>query len=208
MKSLIPTVCSGLCLAMLATAQYNSKRTEAWSPEKQAESFTLAEGFVIELVASEEHGIINPIDLTFDDAGRLWTQTAAMYPMDPSKKVKPEEVELIRKSPEHAKQNPEVKEIIDYYMLEKRGTDKILILEDPTKPADKPLHVWADGLALPQSVYPYKDGCYVAHGSEFYLLRDTDGDGKQDTVEHEMSGFGFNDTHTMAHSILYSIDPN
>lgn len=60
-----------------------SNRTEAFSPEEQLAKFTLAEGFVIELVASEKNGIINPIDLTFDDAGRLWTQTAEMYPLDP-----------------------------------------------------------------------------------------------------------------------------
>ena len=39
-----------------------SKRTEAFSPEKELASFTVPEGFVIELVASEENGIINPID--------------------------------------------------------------------------------------------------------------------------------------------------
>ena len=60
-----------------------SNRTEALSPEEQLAMFTLADGFVIELVASEKNGIINPIDLTFDDAGRLWTQTAEMYPLDP-----------------------------------------------------------------------------------------------------------------------------
>ena len=60
-----------------------SNRTKAFTPEEQQAKFKLAEGFVIELVASEKNGIINPIDLTFDDAGRLWTQTAEMYPLDP-----------------------------------------------------------------------------------------------------------------------------
>ena len=36
---------------------------------------------------SEENGLMNPIDLAFDDAGRLWTQTAQMYPLDPQTKL-------------------------------------------------------------------------------------------------------------------------
>jgi len=60
-----------------------SDRKKAQTPEEQLKSFKLAEGFIIELVASEKNGVINPIDLTFDDAGRLWSQTAEMYPLDP-----------------------------------------------------------------------------------------------------------------------------
>ena len=59
-------------------AQTHSPRSQANTPEQQLAGFTLPEGFVIELVASEREGVINPIDLTFDDAGRLWTQTATM----------------------------------------------------------------------------------------------------------------------------------
>src|SRR5690606_31924666 len=58
------------------------------TPEEELAGFKLPEGFVIELVASERDGIVNPIDLTFDDAGRLWTQTARMYPLDPVMDIK------------------------------------------------------------------------------------------------------------------------
>lgn len=190
------------CFLPFSVAHGNSQRTGAWTPEKQAQSFSLAEGFVIELVASEEHGIINPIDLTFDDAGRLWTQTAEMYPLDPVTGINFGKALKMMTDPKLAQKFPKVQKIRDLYTLKTRGTDKILIMDEPHKAASGPLHVWADGLALPQSIYPYKDGCYVAHGSEFFFLRDTDGDGKQDTVETEMSGFGFFDTHTMAHSIV------
>src|SRR5690349_5429770 len=53
------------------------------TPEEELAGFKVTEGFTVELVASERDGIINPVDLTFDDAGRLWTQTASMYPLDP-----------------------------------------------------------------------------------------------------------------------------
>src|SRR4051812_27217155 len=57
----------------------DSLRTGVWTPQEELAGFTLLDGFVIELVASEQEGIIKPIDLSFDDAGRLWTQTASMY---------------------------------------------------------------------------------------------------------------------------------
>jgi len=179
-----------------------SERAGAYSPEKQLESFKLADGFVIELVASEKHGLINPIDLTFDDAGRLWTQTAEMYPLDPVTGINFGKALKMMRDPNLDEKYPRVSKIRDLYELKKRGKDKILIMGNPTKMATKPLHVWADGLAIPQSIFPYKDGCFVAHGSEFFFMRDTDGDYKQDEVESVMSGFGFFDTHTMAHSIV------
>ncbi len=49
---------------------------------------------------------------------------------------------------------------------------------------------------------PYKDGAYVCHGSELFLLRDTDGDGKSDKMEPVLSGFGYTDTHTMSHLLV------
>ena len=73
-----------LCLTLPSLAKVTqSNRKGAWTTEQQLAGFKLPEGFVIELVASEKNGLINPIDLTFDDAGRLWTQTAQMYPLDP-----------------------------------------------------------------------------------------------------------------------------
>ena len=199
---LLVTISAQLCSTSLVQAKIQSKQVGPLQPQEQLATFTLADGFVIELVASEEHGIINPIDLTFDDAGRLWTQTAQMYPLDPVTGISFGDAVRMMKDKDLAEKYPRVSEIQDYYTLKTRGTDKILILDDPTKTATAPLHVWADGLAIPQSIYPHKDGCYVAHGSEFFFLRDTDGDGKQDQVETEMSGFGFFDTHTLAHSIV------
>ncbi|MGJ8654903.1 MAG: PVC-type heme-binding CxxCH protein [Akkermansiaceae bacterium] len=179
-----------------------SGRKAAFSVAEQISKFKLPEGFVVELVASEENGLINPIDLTFDDAGRLWTQTARMYPLDPVAGIRFGEALKMMKDPALDKKYPRVAEIQQLYKLEKRGKDQILIVEDPTKRSEGPLKVWADGLSIPQSIYPYKDGCFVAHGSEFLFLDDVDKDGKQDKVETVMSGFGFFDTHTMAHSIV------
>jgi len=179
-----------------------SDRKAAFSVAEQLAKFKLPEGFVVELVASEENGLINPIDLTFDDAGRLWTQTATMYPLDPVSGINFGRALKMMQDPNLDKKFPRVAEIQKLYKLEKRGKDKILIIDNPSQRSEGALKVWADGLSIPQSVYPYKNGCFVAHGSEFLFLDDTNNDGKQDKVETVMSGFGFFDTHTMAHSIV------
>jgi len=179
-----------------------SARTQTLSAQDQLKGFKLPEGYVIELVASEEHGVINPIDISFDDAGRLWTQTASMYPLDPVKNIPWNTLLKLMDNPVEQDKNPDFKRIKDLYQLKTKGVDKILILDDLSKPASKPLHVWADGLSIPQSILPYKDGAYVCHGSELFLLRDTDDDGKSDKMEPVLTGFGFTDTHTMAHTLV------
>lgn len=179
-----------------------STRANALSPEEELAGFTVPEGFVIELVASEANGVINPIDLTFDDAGRLWTQTGQMYPLDAISGMRWQQFLDLMKDEKTQKTHPEFKRIKDLYELKTKGDDKILILDDLSKPAEGPLHVWADGLSIPQSILPYKDGAYVCHGSELFLLRDTDGDGKSDKMEQVLSGFGYTDTHTMSHLLV------
>ena len=179
-----------------------SSRTAAYSPEKELAGFTVPEGFVIELVASEKHGVINPIDLSFDDSGRLWTQTAQMYPLDPISGMKWKDFLNLMEDKKTQAEHPEFRRIHDLYRLKTRGKDKILIHDDPTQAAKGPLHVWADGLSIPQSILPYKDGAYVCHGSELFLLRDTDNDGTSDTMEPVLSGFAFADTHTMSHLLV------
>ena len=67
----------------LVPLQKNSFPEPVNTPEQELAGFTVPTGFVVELVASERDGVIKPIDLTFDDAGSLWTQTGRMYPLDP-----------------------------------------------------------------------------------------------------------------------------
>ncbi|MEM7392181.1 MAG: hypothetical protein AAF492_07505, partial [Verrucomicrobiota bacterium] len=43
-------------------------------------SFTLAEGYTINLFASEKDGIANPIAIRWDHRGRLWVLCTLVYP--------------------------------------------------------------------------------------------------------------------------------
>ena len=174
-----------------------SARKKALSAEEQLKTFTVPTGFVVELVASEENGLVNPIDLNFDDAGRLWTQTASMYPLDPlPKKVGRNDLAKVDTN------SSEFSNVREFYQLKKRGEDKILLISDPTQQVKGQIPVFADGLAIPQSILPYKDGVFVAHGSEMLFLEDSNGDGKSDKHETILSGFGFFDTHTMSHTLV------
>lgn len=180
----------------------HSTRNEVKTPEQQLKGFKLPEGFIIELVASERDGIVNPIDLTFDDAGRLWTQTAEMYPLDPIADIQWNDLLKLMNDPEAQKNHPNFKRISDLYQGKTKGTDKILILSNLYTKSPLKVSVWADGLTIPQSILPYKSGAYVAQGSEIFLLQDSNNDGKADKRTPLFTGFGFTDTHTMSHTLI------
>ncbi|MGJ8674008.1 DUF7133 domain-containing protein [Rubritalea sp.] len=181
----------------------HSERKDPFSVEKELASFTLPEGFVIELVASEENGVINPIDLTFDDAGRLWTQTAEMYPMDPFGNTANRTIRAKMGKPDDKLwQQPEYLKLKALYKLEQRGTDRILLIDDPTKQVEGEIPIVAEGLTMPQSILPYKNGVFVAHGSEMLYIEDDNNDGIYDKPKTVLSGFSFIDTHTMSHTLV------
>ena len=71
----------------------------------------------------------------------------------------------------------------------------------PTGLSSKP-RVFADGLAIPLGVLPYKNGCYVQHGHDIAFLEDTDADGKADKRTVILTGFGVQDSHLFPHQFL------
>ena len=186
----------------LLAQKSDSLRTGPWTPEHQLSAFTLLDGFVIELVASEVDGVIKPIDLSFDDAGRLWTQTASMYPLDPYGEVNFSGLRKLMESHRDSNTDPALQRFIDLYEGRTPGADKILVIDDPHAKKPSPPRVWADGLAIPQSVLPYRDGAYVAQGSELFFLGDTDADGRADQRTRLLTNFGITDSHTLSHVLI------
>ena len=146
------------------------------TPEAQRGRFTVPPGFEVELVASEEQGVGKPITVAWDDAARLWTITALEYPLDGNEQ------------PEAARA-----------LYEKGGKDRVLVFDDPYSGAPQMPRVFADGLAMPMGILPYKDGALVGHGPDVLWMRDTDGDGKADKREVILTGFGIQDSHLMPH---------
>jgi hypothetical protein len=86
-------------------------------------------------------------------------------------------------------------------LYENPGKDKVLVFDTPFAPGPQKPRVFADGLAIPLGVLPYKDGCYVQHGPDIVLLHDTDNDGRADKREVILTGFGVQDSHLFPASI-------
>lgn len=137
--------------------------------EEAEKSFTLAEGYKIQMFASEKEfpNMANPVQISFDDKGRLWVAVMPSYP--------------------------------HYRAGDPRPDDKLLIYEDTNGDgrADKET-VFADKLHLPTGFEFAAEGVYVAQQPHLMLLRDTDGDDRADSREVVLTGFDSHDTHHSA----------
>jgi putative heme-binding domain-containing protein len=158
----------------------NAEAAQPLSAAAEAAQFTLPEGFTAELVLEESGDPANAygkfVALAFDSHGRLWTTTALEYPVDANE------------SPEASKR-----------LFAAGGRDKVLVVDDPWAAQPSPPRVFADGLAIPLSVLPYRDGALVQYGPEIRFYRDRDGDGRADGHETVLEGFGVQDSHLFPH---------
>jgi glucose/arabinose dehydrogenase/lysophospholipase L1-like esterase len=135
------------------------------SPEDTIGTFTLPEGFQIELFASEVDfpDLRNPVAFCFDAKGRLWVVTMASYP------------QYLPGTPVNDK----------VLILEDTNGDG---------KADKQT-VFADGLHLPAGIELGDGGCYVAQQPNLVFLKDTNGDDKADERRIVLHGFDSADSH-------------
>jgi hypothetical protein len=163
---------------------YNNVQGTALSAQEQLKKFHLPEGYEIELVVQESEGLGKFVSVYFDQRGRLWTQTALEYPID-------------------ANENPAAAEAV----YASHAKDKVLHF--PREALNAPLPpegltnptIFADGLAIPTGILPWGNGdtCYIQHGHDLKLYKDTNGDGKADTFEILLTGFGVQDSHLFPH---------
>ncbi|WP_193213795.1 PVC-type heme-binding CxxCH protein [Luteolibacter marinus] len=124
-------------------------------PEEELAGFQVPEGFEVQLFAAEPQ-IDKPINIAFDDQGRLWVTSTREYP---------------HPAPRDRWADPQGSRVRD-------SRDAIIILEDTDKDgrADKRT-VFADGLNIPTGVLPYKTGCIAWSIPNLWFFDDTDGDG-------------------------------
>ena len=146
------------------------------SAEQERAAFTLPPGFEIELVAAESDGIGKFVTVDWDIHGRMWSMTALEYPVD-------------------ANESPEVARAL-YSSIAK---DKVLVFDSPHGPGPHKPRIFAEGLAIPLGILPYKNGVYVQHGADIVFLSDTNGDGKADKRDVVLTGFGVQDSHLFPH---------
>jgi putative membrane-bound dehydrogenase-like protein len=163
----------GAALYFLTTAVGVS---EPLTPEQERAAFTLPPGFEIELVASESEGIGKFVTVDWDIHGRMWSMTALEYPVD-------------------ANENPAAAQAL----YASTAKDKVVVWDTPYGRGPHPPRLFAEGLAIPLGILPYKNGVYVQHGPDIVFLSDTDGDGKADKREVILTGFGVQDSHLFPH---------
>jgi len=192
---------------------------EPVSPEEERARFTVPPGFVIELVAAEdiEAGIGKFVTVDWDQHGNLWTMTALEYPVDANENAAAAKELYASKARD---------KVLVYDLLRDGARASGAAVSAATRPAgvspalptaetavrpaaagtaaplpryaSKP-RVFADGLAIPLGILPYKNGVYVQHGPDIVFLSDNDGDGRADKREVILTGFGVQDSHLFPH---------
>ncbi|GGM76899.1 hypothetical protein GCM10010967_05610 [Dyadobacter beijingensis] len=143
------------------------------TPEEERLSFVLPEGFEVTLFASEPD-ITKPMNMEFDDRGRLWVTQSSEYPVAAGTSD---------------------------------GKDRITILEDRNGDgrADIFTH-FDDNLNIPIGIMPVADGAIAYSIPNLYHFKDLDNDGKADSREILLAGFGHKDTHGMVNNLMRGYD--
>lgn len=189
-------VCSFLIAASTAAQKNPSpdsrivRETPALSAEEERSKLRVPEGFAVQLFASEPM-INKPINIAFDDRGRLWLSSTVEYPYA-AKRDRWVDAEGSRV---------------------RNSRDAIKILEDTDGDgrADRVID-FADGLNIPTGVLPWhkpehQSGCIAWSIPNIWYFYDTTGDGKCDQREVLFGPLGFEkDTHGMCSSFRMGPD--
>ena len=143
------------------------------SPEESKQTFTLPEGYEINLFASEVDfpDLRKPVQMTFDAKGRLWVTTMASYPM-------------------YLPGRPVDDKILIFEDTDGDGR------------ADKQT-VFADKLHVPTGIELGDGGAYVSQQPNLMFLKDTDGDDRADQRSLILHGFDTADSHHAMHAFTW-----
>jgi putative membrane-bound dehydrogenase-like protein len=175
-------------LAVVATAQNRQVRKEDMpriphTPvERAVSTFSLADGFSLELVAAEPL-VADPVDACFDADGRMYVAEMHGYPF----------------SQEPTKLNPQGGG--------KEDAGLIRLLEDTDADGrfDQSI-VFADKISWPTSVCCYDGGVFVLAPKFLYYFKDTDGDNKADVREIILEGFGRDNVQSLTNNLKWGLD--
>ena len=173
------------------------------SPESTLDQFTVYEGLNIDVALSEPE-CVQPLFVDFDERGRMWVTQYVQYP-DPAG------IELVtwdrhlravydRDPPPPPFNTPDKARF--------RGRDRITIHEDTDGDGHFDLHkTFLDGLNIATSTAFDEDGVWVLNPPYLLFVPDKDKDDipDGDPVVH-LSGFGLEDTHSVANSLKWGPD--
>ena len=171
----------------------------------RSREFHVADGLAVDLVLSEPD-VRQPLHLSFDARGRLWVVEQIQYPKPAGlKEISRDKVwrtiyDRVPPPPPHAAKSPF------------RGADKISIHEDTDADGTFDKHtVFLDGLSMATSV-AHDDslkhsGVWVLQPPYLLFFHDDNRDDKPDgPPEIHLTGFGLEDTHSIANSLRWGLD--
>jgi len=167
------------------------------SPTESEKAFVVPDDLEIELVLSEPD-IAQPLQLTFDERGRLWVVEYRQYP---------EPAGLTQVSHDRFWRS-----VYDKVPLPPpngvEGRDRVSIHEDTNGDGTFDSHkVFVDGLNIATSIAIGRGGVWVLNPPYLLFYPDRDHDDVPDgDPEVHLSGFGLEDTHSVANSLRWGPD--
>jgi putative membrane-bound dehydrogenase-like protein len=171
--------------------------TDPVSPAESLKKFKVQDGYAVDLVAAEPI-VRQPLYMTFDERGRMWVVQYIQYPFPAGLKVVSYD-QYIRAQFDKVPLPPP---------NHVRGLDKITILEDTKGNGtfDR-VKTFAQGLNITTAVLPGRGGVWVLNPPYLLFYRDKDRtDIAEEKPEVHLSGFGLEDTHSVANSLAWGPD--
>jgi putative heme-binding domain-containing protein len=166
-------------------------------PREAIKRLTLQPGLAVDLVLSEPT-VRQPVFTTFDERGRLWVVQYLQYPFPAGLKVV-EYDQYIRAKFDKVPPPPP---------RHFRGADKITIHESTKGDGifDKTT-VFVEGLNITTAVQPGRGGVWVLNPPYLLFYPDKNRDDVPDAdPQVHLSGFGLEDTHSVANSLIWGPD--
>ncbi len=204
--SLLPSIPLALSLLLSlppsqSSAQSRPKESDSasLSPTDSHAQFIPAAGLAVDLIAAEPV-VQQPSFLRFDERGRLWVVQYRQYPMPAGLEIESRDnfwrnrYDRSPPPPGHPGHVP--------------GADRITIHEDSNGDGEfDSVKTFADGLSLATGLAWDKDGVWVLQPPYLLFYPNADGDDIPDAApEIHLSGFGIEDSHSIANSLAWGPD--
>ena len=189
MRRLLPLLVVGLLPSLVAA--------DGLTPEEAAKKMKLAPGFSVRAVAAEPM-IRQPVSISFDDRGRMWVLQYLQYPNYAGlKPVKQDQYlrTIWDKFPEPPPRGP-------------KGADRLTICFDPDENGVfRKSKDFVTGLNIASGFCIGHGGVYVVQPPYLLFYPDKNQDDVPDgDPEVLLSGFGMDDTHSLANSLQWGPD--
>ena len=166
-------------------------------PSESASMMRAQEGLQTELLLHEPT-VTQPFHFTFDERGRLWVAQSRQYPY-------PAGVQMLSRDKYYRAHYDKIPPPPPNHTP---GADRISIHEDTDGDGQYDSHsIFLDGLNMANSAIRGRGGVWVMHTPHLLFYPDANADDIPDgPPEVRLTGFGFEDTHSIANGLVWGPD--